>query len=77
IPAAFLSGFAGGGVLASLAVMTSAHALILIVGATWLAAHIGWRGAFAHGVTPFLFGALIKSVVAAACVEHFAGRRRR
>ncbi|QDV05420.1 Biotin transporter BioY [Planctomycetes bacterium Poly30] len=75
VPAAFLSGFAGRGVLFSLMVMATAHALILALGAAWLARFVGLSAAIEYGVTPFLWGALIKTVVAAALTEHFAQRK--
>jgi biotin transport system substrate-specific component len=40
--------------------------LILIVGGGWLARYLGLLGAIEQGVTPFLLGAWVKSVVAAA-----------
>lgn len=46
-----------------------AHALILAVGGTWLAVHIGLGPAVEHGVKPFLLGALAKSVAAAVIVR--------
>lgn len=76
IPAAFLAGFSGRSVLQSLLVMALAHVLILSLGAAWLASHIGWSAAVEHGVKPFLWGAVIKTFVAAALVQHFAERRR-
>lgn len=44
--------------------MLAAHALILALGGAWLAAHIGVPLAIEHGVTPFLLGALGKSLAA-------------
>lgn len=74
IPAAFVAGFAGKGVAQSLAIMALAHLIILVVGAACLARHIGAPAALEHGVEPFIWGALVKTFVAAAVVEHFAGR---
>ncbi len=76
IPAAFMSGFAGRGVWTSLSVMALAHIAILALGGAWLATHIGGPAALEHGVEPFIWGAVVKTVVAAALVEHFAQRRR-
>jgi biotin transport system substrate-specific component len=76
IAAAFIAGFSGRSVLQSLLVMALAHVVILVIGTSWLAAHIGWRGAFEYGLRPFLWGALVKTVVAAALVQHFVERKR-
>lgn len=76
IPAAFICGFAGRGVVSSLLIMALAHAVILAAGVAWLARSIGFSNAIEHGLTPFLWGALIKTIVAAALTEHFAQRRR-
>ena len=76
VPAAFIAGFAGRGPLQSLFVMALAHVAILAIGVSWLAAHIGPAPAIEHGLQPFLYGALVKSFVAAALVQHFAMRRR-
>jgi len=52
----------------ALAVMASAHAVIYLMGATWLALFlsVGPTRAFALGVAPFLIGDAIKVVAAAA-----------
>lgn len=76
IAAAFIAGFSGRSVLQSLMVMALAHVVILGIGTSWLAAHIGWQGALEYGLRPFLWGALVKTVVAAALVQHFVERRR-
>ncbi len=76
IPAAFIAGFAGRSVVQSLLVMAAAHVVILAMGVSWLASHIGWAPAVEHGLRPFLWGALVKTFVAAALVQHFVERRR-
>ncbi|GGI80520.1 biotin transporter BioY [Polymorphobacter multimanifer] len=53
--------------------MLAAHALILVAGWCWLATIIGPLKALSAGVLPFLPGALIKSLLAAA----FAARLRK
>lgn len=57
----------------SFGVMLLGNALILVLGALWLATLIGWEQALALGVTPFLLGAALKSGLAAGAVE--ASRR--
>ncbi len=52
----------------------AAHALILLLGFAWLAAGLGAKAAFAGGVAPFLAGALLKTLLAAATVK-LAGDR--
>ncbi|MDY6924140.1 MAG: biotin transporter BioY, partial [Pseudomonadota bacterium] len=52
---------------ARIGVMIGAHLLILVVGAAWLARAIGVEAALAHGFTPFLLGAAIKSVAVVGC----------
>lgn len=51
-----------------------AHLLILGLGAAWLAGSLGPGPALEHGFSPFLVGAVVKSVVGATAVE--AVRRR-
>ena len=41
-----------------------AHAMILGLGAAWLARSVGWPEAWGFGVAPFLIGAVVKSAVA-------------
>ncbi len=76
IPAAFIAGFSGRSVLQSLLVMALAHVVILAIGTSWLAYHIGWSSAFEFGLRPFLWGALVKTFVAAALVQHFVEKKR-
>lgn len=45
-----------------------AHALVLLLGAAWLAGHVGVARAFDSGVLPFLLGALAKSFAVALLV---------
>lgn len=54
-------------------VMLAANAMILAVGAVWLAAFVGFDKAIALGVTPFLLGGVLKSALAACAIE--AARR--
>ena len=63
--------------LPATAAMLGAHAMILGVGATLLAARVGFVAAWFNGVAPFLLGGLIKSVVAAAAVVVVARLRGR
>lgn len=56
--------------------MLLAHVVVLTVGATVLAQHIGSGGAWTRGVVPFLPGALVKSVLAAAITVRVRGPRR-
>jgi biotin transport system substrate-specific component len=42
------------------------HAVILACGVTWLAATIGWERAVAAGLTPFLWGTALKTLMVAA-----------
>ncbi|MEZ4389662.1 MAG: biotin transporter BioY [Polyangiales bacterium] len=49
--------------LPALAWMAALHALLLLVGAAWLARYVGPRRAIALGVTPFIPGALVKSAL--------------
>jgi biotin transport system substrate-specific component len=50
-----------------LSLLISAHALILTLGAGWLATKIGLADAIAHGLNPFIAGAVVKSVLVLAC----------
>ena len=47
-----------------IALLSAAHLLILGLGVAWLARAIGWTDALAGGFTPFLPGAILKSVAA-------------
>lgn len=58
---------------ANLALMVGAHLFILAVGTLWLATSLGVGDAVAHGFTPFLTGAAVKS---AAVVASAAALRR-
>ena len=64
--------------LGSLGVMVLGHALILAPGVAWLAlaGGLGFAQATAVGLTPFVFGMVLKSGLAAACL-HGAQRVRR
>jgi biotin transport system substrate-specific component len=46
-----------------------ANALCLLIGGGWLAAIIGMKLAWVHGVLSFLLGALLKSVLSAATLK--------
>ncbi|SBW10902.1 BioY protein [uncultured Alphaproteobacteria bacterium] len=63
----------GGWARASLARLCAAmligSAICLIVGAAWLAASVGAEAALAKGVTPFLPGAALKSLLSALCLK--------
>ena len=52
---------------AGVVLMVGAHLLILGLGAGWLATRIGAPAAMAAGFTPFLAGAVVKSVAVVAC----------
>lgn len=73
LPAAMLAGAARGrrppGVLA---ILLAAHALVLAVGWARLAAFVGPAEAWLRGVAPFLWGAGVKSVLAAVVVVALA-----
>lgn len=71
IPAAYFSSALRLGPLFSFMRMLAAHGIILALGATWLALHIGVTPAWSFGVLPFLPGAVVKSVMAAVIVEGF------
>ena len=47
-----------------IALLSTAHLLILLPGAAWLARGMGWNAALEAGFTPFLIGAVVKSAVA-------------
>lgn len=49
--------------------MLMGNALCLLLGAAWLALFIGWNKAIAFGVTPFLVGGVLKSVLGAAILK--------
>ncbi len=63
--------------LALSALMLAGHALILTTGALWLAygaPSLGLSQAFLVGVTPFLFGSVVKSGLAASIVKGFSAQ---
>lgn len=64
--------------LAAFAVMVLGHAAILAPGVAWLATAIGlgWTQAAAVGLTPFLLGMVLKSALAAACLQAAQRYRR-
>lgn len=64
--------------LAAFAVMLLGHVAILAPGVTWLATAIGlgWTQAAAVGLTPFLLGMVLKSALAAACLQAAQRYRR-
>ncbi|WP_051328683.1 biotin transporter BioY [Geminicoccus roseus] len=66
-------GWTVGNVVRSFAVMLLGNALILALGASWLAVLIGGEQAVALGVMPFLIGAALKSGLTVGVVE--ASRR--
>jgi biotin transport system substrate-specific component len=62
-------GWTRGNVFSAFAVMLGANALILAIGASWLAMLIGAEAAITAGVTPFIVGAVLKSALAVATIE--------
>jgi biotin transport system substrate-specific component len=61
----------------ALAAMVAGHAVILLLGWSWLALTLGPSGAFAQGVAPFVWGGMVKSFLAAGVVVgagHLASR---
>ncbi|RYX91789.1 MAG: biotin transporter BioY [Comamonadaceae bacterium] len=56
--------------------MLLGNALCLIVGGVWLAAFIGWEKAVAFGISPFLLGGLLKSVLGASLLKAVEGPAR-
>jgi biotin transport system substrate-specific component len=52
-----------------LAAMALGHCLIFLSGVSWLALFVGGEHAIASGLTPFLLGAVVKTVAAAATVR--------
>lgn len=56
-----------GSIAGRTSLLISAHALILIVGTAWLATRIGLPDAVAFGLTPFIAGAIVKSVLVLLC----------
>lgn len=57
------------GIGRTLAAMALGHAVILGLGVAWLAGRIGWSDAVTAGLIPFIPGALLKSLLAAATIE--------
>lgn len=49
--------------LPGVAILFGLHLLLLALGGAWLATRIGVADALAHGVTPFLIGAAVKSAL--------------
>lgn len=62
-------GWFGAGAPRGLGLMLAADALILALGAGWLAGFIGIPAALRHGVVPFLLGSALKAALSAAVVE--------
>ena len=62
-------GWNGNRVVLAFAAMLIGNVLCLILGAAWLASLIGVEPAIASGVTPFLLGGLLKSVLGAAILK--------
>jgi biotin transport system substrate-specific component len=56
------------------ATLLTGHAILFVPGVAWLATWIGWSGAVAAGLTPFLAGTLVKTGLGVALAE--AVRRR-
>lgn len=55
----------------------SANILCLVIGSLWLSNLIGIEKAFVAGFVPFVLGAILKSVLAAACLAAVASRLKR
>lgn len=70
-------GWIAGGFLTSTLVMMIGHGLILGLGTGWLAWNIGWQPAIEKGLLPFLLGAVVKSLLAAATVFRWTAFRQR
>jgi biotin transport system substrate-specific component len=64
--------------VSAFAVMVAGHLAILALGVAWLATvtGMGLQQAIAVGATPFLFGMVLKSALAAACLRLLARPRR-
>lgn len=64
--------------VSAFAVMLAGHLAILALGVSWLATltGMGLEQALAVGATPFLFGMVLKSGLAAACLRLLARPRR-
>ena len=64
--------------ISAFAVMLAGHVAILALGVSWLAtlSGMGLGPAIAVGATPFLFGMVLKSALAAACLRLLARPRR-
>ena len=62
-------GWNGKRVVLACCAMLAGNAVCLVLGASWLAAIIGVEKAIAVGVAPFLLGAVLKSVLAAAVLK--------
>jgi len=79
----YLLGFAAAGIMtgaiyerfkamktpALIGLMLAGHAVILACGVAWLAYLSGVQQAIALGLTPFVFGSVVKSALAAMCVK--------
>ncbi len=50
-------------------IMIVSHAIVFLGGVLWLATFVGLNGAIAGGLTPFLLGSVVKSVLAVAIVQ--------
>ncbi|MCW6507960.1 biotin transporter BioY [Lichenifustis flavocetrariae] len=57
------------GLVSSFGLMVVANALILLVGAAWLAHFVGPHKAIALGITPFIVGGLLKAALATGAIE--------
>jgi len=60
-----------------IASLSGLHAIVLVLGATWLARSVGIEAAVSGGLLPFLPGAVVKSVAAWATWLGLARLRRR
>ena len=67
-------GWNGQRVILAFAAMLLGNVVCLVLGATWLAVSIGAEQAITFGVTPFLVGAVLKSVLGAAVLMALSRR---
>lgn len=73
VGAAAERGLTARSLVSGIAIMVLANAMILALGAAWLATFVGFEKAVALGVTPFILGGLLKAALAACGIE--AARR--
>ncbi|WP_242662238.1 biotin transporter BioY [Teichococcus deserti] len=69
LPAAWLAGFARGGLLRQGGVLLAAHLLLFIPGVAWLAQFVGFEKAMMVGFVLFIPGTLVKTALALATLR--------